>query len=424
MALAREGPGMLTIALPCVGSGAEGDGPGTDGAAGECTVPAYREWLGGWDDVRVECRVGAHQPDLVLTRAGSPVGAIEVLVTHEVTPEKAAALADLGVPWVEVAATALAMGTPEAWTPVRPLPVRRASRDVDSWQCPAHQAERMLFDARQAYRAARDAGAPDEAMLLARGRAIRDMEARSAALTAEANRVRTDTAGYELDLARRLAEAPAHLEAARARLERARQDYEAVARAADERHAQLGPDEARVAALEDELRGLDEEAARYEGLRRALSRLRTAGGPPGSQSGNPGVRPLYWCPVDVYRVRNRLGQPGATRAVYHVELAVVPGKSSELRLVEDGGHVVHRIEAEEDAADVLFLAALERSLDLWRQQGAVVDRPSAWIRVPPGEAIPGAAWDAVDGPVPRAYHWDDEQRRWVLPAAEPKATGQ
>ena len=84
----------------------------------------------GWDRVELEVAVGARRPDLTLWRDGQPVAAVEVVVSHAVDGRKAAALAALGIPWVEVRATTGDGGRPTAssWTPADPLPARQAAR--------------------------------------------------------------------------------------------------------------------------------------------------------------------------------------------------------------------------------------------------------------------------------------------------------
>ena len=93
-----------------------GQGPRTS----DCT-DRVRDWLQGWDRVEVERAVGSLRPDLTLWRGEELLGAIEVLVTHQVGKEKAAILEKLGVPWVEVDAADL---RPD-WRPTEPLPCRK-----------------------------------------------------------------------------------------------------------------------------------------------------------------------------------------------------------------------------------------------------------------------------------------------------------
>src|SRR6185503_16080573 len=82
----------LTIGRRCAGVRGE-----------DCDRTFVAQWLDGWDDVLVEHRVGdLRRPDIVLRQNGAAIGAIEIVVSNAVSPEKAAALATLGVPWVEV----------------------------------------------------------------------------------------------------------------------------------------------------------------------------------------------------------------------------------------------------------------------------------------------------------------------------------
>ncbi|HEY9226894.1 MAG TPA: hypothetical protein VIP11_09625, partial [Gemmatimonadaceae bacterium] len=102
-----------------------------------------------WDDVILERRIAgrdadgdstiARTPDIVLMKAGVPILAIEVFVTHRVDQIKAEALATLGVPWAEIRAdSSLFEGDP--WKCDAPLPVvRRGGRG--QWRCPDHQKE-------------------------------------------------------------------------------------------------------------------------------------------------------------------------------------------------------------------------------------------------------------------------------------------
>jgi len=75
----------------------------------------------GWDEVRVETFVHPLRPDILLVKAGAATLAIEVRATHAVPDTKAAKLADLGIPWVEVDAG----GDWDGWEPSTPMPVIR-----------------------------------------------------------------------------------------------------------------------------------------------------------------------------------------------------------------------------------------------------------------------------------------------------------
>ena len=109
------------------------------GASGEqCDRAIASVWLDDWDAVDVELRVGSRRPDIVLQRDGKVVGAIEVRAWHAVPAEKARALRDLGVAWIEVAASE-ALATPDAWRPPEPLAVLRGPEG--EWRCDAHAAQ-------------------------------------------------------------------------------------------------------------------------------------------------------------------------------------------------------------------------------------------------------------------------------------------
>lgn len=97
-------------------------------------------WDVAWDEVLVEQTVGTLRPDLVLRREGQDVAAIEVLVTHAVDALKAQALAQLGLPWIEVRGSfLLPEDEPEdrsAWKPSAPLKTARQEPDP-KWICEA-----------------------------------------------------------------------------------------------------------------------------------------------------------------------------------------------------------------------------------------------------------------------------------------------
>src|SRR5207245_6812110 len=102
-----------------------------------CTAERVTAFAEAWNDVRLEHDVGERRrPDIVLMRDRGPTAAIEVLVSSRVVPEKAAALARLGVPWIEVQADAT-LADPDGWTPAVPLAVVRTSIDGE-WRCAVH----------------------------------------------------------------------------------------------------------------------------------------------------------------------------------------------------------------------------------------------------------------------------------------------
>jgi len=96
-------------------------------------------WTSGWNDVLIEQRVAnARRPDLVLVRDHAAIAAIEVVVTNAISPDKARALVELRVPWIEVRATD-ELASPGGWSIEHPLSVARTS-ERDDWRCPTHTA--------------------------------------------------------------------------------------------------------------------------------------------------------------------------------------------------------------------------------------------------------------------------------------------
>jgi hypothetical protein len=114
-----------------------------------CAQTTATEWSIQWDGVEVERSIGGLRPDILLLKGSMPVGAIEVLHTHAVTAEKAAALKDLGLPWIEVRAdTSIYAGSPP-WIPATPLPVVR--RDpAGTWVCDSHRMRALQLQSEAA----------------------------------------------------------------------------------------------------------------------------------------------------------------------------------------------------------------------------------------------------------------------------------
>lgn len=112
-------------------------------------------WTRDWDEVIVEPRLGAAghtRPDILLRRGGRPIAAIEVLVSHAVDEEKAAALETAAVPWVEVSADVDLLAIDAGWTVATPLSVAAdgvgANGVWGAWRCARHdQAHRDLLTA-------------------------------------------------------------------------------------------------------------------------------------------------------------------------------------------------------------------------------------------------------------------------------------
>jgi hypothetical protein len=71
-----------------------------------CFRQKYRPylWLENWDDVQMERNVDKRRPDIVLYRAGKPVAAIEICVSHAMDNDKKNELQKYGLPWIEIKA--------------------------------------------------------------------------------------------------------------------------------------------------------------------------------------------------------------------------------------------------------------------------------------------------------------------------------
>jgi hypothetical protein len=108
-----------------------------------CPKTRERVWLASWDRVELESRVGSLEasliPDITLYRGDELVGAIEVFHTHAVDDEKAAILAALEVPWIEVRADERMIEQSRAWTAREPLPIHSES-SAKRWRCESHVA--------------------------------------------------------------------------------------------------------------------------------------------------------------------------------------------------------------------------------------------------------------------------------------------
>jgi hypothetical protein len=106
---------------------------------GECDEQRESLWASGWNEVLVEHRVGnARRPDVSLLRDRVALAAIEIIVTNPVSADKARALMESRVPWIEVRATE-EWASPGGWSAGQPLLVSRTSQR-DEWRCPTHAA--------------------------------------------------------------------------------------------------------------------------------------------------------------------------------------------------------------------------------------------------------------------------------------------
>lgn len=92
-----------------------------------------------WDDIVVEYALkNQRRPDVAVLKDGKPLYAFEVFATHVVDADKSAALAALGVPWIEIAAKPLL-----DWTEGAPLPWGPQGRSSDPLLCDVCRAEEV-----------------------------------------------------------------------------------------------------------------------------------------------------------------------------------------------------------------------------------------------------------------------------------------
>jgi hypothetical protein len=393
----------LEVALACLGEQ-------------ECPLPAWRPWAVAWDHVEIECRIGIHRPDIVLSLGGREVGAIEVLVTSEVTPEKASALRILNVPWLEVRAVELGFhGTriDGPWTPGTALPVYRASKDSGQWYCPKHEAARRLSDARRRYQTMKENRDPAVSTLVAYGKALAESEKEVAELIAEIEAVQRATDAEVARLHSLADELPKKISESQRLLERAKQDFADTEARSAQRITEARDQCAKSVFLEEDLHKIDDELRQFERLRRRLSGYPEEPSTPGRFVQDV-RRTLFWRVVDIYTAPTRHSRPKAMRCVLHVDRVAVPGKAHELVLMEDENLQLCRVDASHEDAFVRLCAALDARIAHKMNAGVLIDYPCDWVRLQYGESIPNEAWWERTGSAPQAYSWSGSEERWVL----------
>jgi hypothetical protein len=134
LAQALRDASQLYLSDPCIHSGRSPAGS----VDPDCTASRTILFAQGWDEVVVERRMVSVQPDILLVKQGSPLVALEVHHRNAVSEAKAERLAELDLPWVEVAAdpNVFRIG---GWTPDVPLPLER-KHPGEPWTCDHHQA--------------------------------------------------------------------------------------------------------------------------------------------------------------------------------------------------------------------------------------------------------------------------------------------
>jgi hypothetical protein len=105
-------------------------------------------WVSDWDDIQIEYTVDLYRPDIALLREGIPIGAIEVLVTHTVEPDKASYYRQKFIRWIEVQGTESFYQGKAKWTSDQPLPYMQMSKEIPDWVCEDCQKEKAEAEAR------------------------------------------------------------------------------------------------------------------------------------------------------------------------------------------------------------------------------------------------------------------------------------
>lgn len=106
-----------------------------DSCEGYCGAKRKQVWLEGWDRVDVEFAIDSFRPDIALMSKGKVIGAIEILVTHPVSEQKARYFNDQGFFWIEVRAKETLYEGDSVWTAEKPLPFTRCHPQLESWKC-------------------------------------------------------------------------------------------------------------------------------------------------------------------------------------------------------------------------------------------------------------------------------------------------
>jgi len=100
-----------------------------------CGEKRTQVWLEKWDSVNVEFTVDSFRPDIALLSEGKVIGAIEVLVSHSVSEQKAQYFADQRISWLEVQANETLYEGDNTWTPEKPLAFYHCYPQFEHWIC-------------------------------------------------------------------------------------------------------------------------------------------------------------------------------------------------------------------------------------------------------------------------------------------------
>jgi hypothetical protein len=103
--------------------------------SGRCGAIREITWSQNWDHVIVEHNLGSYRPDVTLFINQKPIGALEILVSHKVSEEKASFFHENGIPGLEIQVDEHFYEGDSKWTPDKPLPYYRLFPNAKIWFC-------------------------------------------------------------------------------------------------------------------------------------------------------------------------------------------------------------------------------------------------------------------------------------------------
>ena len=123
-----------------------------------CGIQRQILWLQEWDDIVVERYVNGYRPDITLFSKGSPVGALEVFVSHSVGETKASWFLENQIRGLEISVNSEEFYEGEnRWTSEKPLPFSRAFPAFRDWICEACLKRKQQQELREKQEQARRA---------------------------------------------------------------------------------------------------------------------------------------------------------------------------------------------------------------------------------------------------------------------------
>lgn len=119
----------------------------SSGGSKNCLGPIEQPWLSAIDDVRLEEALGDRIPDISLFSQGTPIGVIEICVTHAVDSLKERYFLDMGISWIEIRASESLYTGSTAWRSGQPLHPSRKCSSIASGpiRCPSCSKEQVSF---------------------------------------------------------------------------------------------------------------------------------------------------------------------------------------------------------------------------------------------------------------------------------------